>query len=136
MKKLTLVLLGTALGLTACVSTPKPTQLPQGTHSYNVDTACSNNLHLKVGETITVKVYDNPSTGYSWNVVGAEKFDVQSAYIKAVHDSKKPIMVGAGQDKTFIFTAKQSGMDSIALHHGRSWEGQPAAQWACKVTIE
>ena len=136
MKTITFTLLGVASLLTACASTPKPAQLPQGTYSYNVDAPCSETLRLKVGESITVKVYDNPSTGYSWNVAGASKFSVQSAYIKAVHNPKQPIMVGAGQDQTFIFTAKQSGMDSIALYHGRSWEGQPAAQWACKVTIE
>lgn len=135
MKKITLTLLAATL-LTACVSTPKPTQPPQGTYHYPVDTPCSDNLRLKVGESITVQVYDNPSTGYSWNVVGAEKFSVQSAYIAAVAKPKQPIMVGAGQDKTFIFTAKAQGDDQIALHHGHSWESQSAPQWSCQVTIE
>ena len=135
MKKLILAALVSTL-FTACVATPKPTQLPQGTYHHTVDSKCSDNLRLKVGESITVTVYENPSTGYSWNVVGAEKFNVQSAYIKAIYDPKKPILVGAGQDKTFIFTAKTQGEDRIALHYGPGWEAQFPAQWSCKVTVE
>lgn len=134
MKKLTLAILATA-SLTACVSTPKPNQLPQGQYPYNVDTPCDQNLRIKVGESITVKVYDNVTTGYTWSVVGAEKFEVKSAYIAAKPDPKTPI-VGAGQDKTFIFTAKAQGQDQIALHHGRGWEAKAPAQWSCKVTVE
>ena len=133
MYKIAFAVLATAL-MTGCVSTPKPAQLPQGTYSYNVDTPCSDNLRLKVGETITVKVYDNTSTGYSWGVVGADKFAVTSAYI-ALRPTD-PIIVGGGTDKTFIFTAKAQGEDNIALHHGPGWEGQSAAQWSCKVTVE
>lgn len=135
MKTFTLTLLSSAL-LTACVSAPKPAQLPQGTYHYHVDRACDDDLRLKVGETISVTVYDNPSTGYGWSVVGAEKFAVKSAYIAAIYDPKKPMLVGAGQDKTFIFTAQAQGTDKIALHHGRGWEGQAPAQWSCKVTVE
>jgi predicted secreted protein len=132
MQKIALAVLGTAL-LTACVSTPKPTELPQGKYSFHVDQACPENLQLKVGESISVKVYDNVTTGYTWDVVGAEKFSVSSAYIARL--PSEPIVVGGGQDKTFIFTAKTTGTDQIALHHGRGWEAQAPAQWSCKVSI-
>jgi predicted secreted protein len=133
MQKLALVLSTAALMLTGCVSTAKPTELPKGTYSFNVDQGCPENLQLKVGESITVQVYDNVTTGYTWSVVGAEKFDVKSAYISRLPTD--PIIVGGGADKTFIFTAKAQGVDTIALHHGRGWEGQTPAQWSCKVSI-
>ncbi|WP_298144882.1 protease inhibitor I42 family protein [uncultured Acinetobacter sp.] len=133
MKKIALALLGTTL-LTACVSTPKPTELPKGTYNYTVDTPCADHLNLKVGESISVQFYDNSgSTGYSWSVVGAKNFDVTSAYV-AMLPTDMPVP-GAGQDKTFTFTAKAAGTDQIAIHHGRGWEGQAPARWSCKVTV-
>ena len=133
MKKITLLCMASAL-LTACVSTPKPTELPKGTYSYTVDTPCAENLTLKVGESISVQFYDNSgSTGYSWSVVGAKNFDVTKAYV-AMLPTDMPVP-GAGQDKTFTFTAKATGTDQIAIHQGRGWEGQSPARWSCKVTI-
>lgn len=134
MKKIALTLLGSAL-LTACVTTPKPTELPKGTYHYTVNTPCADHLTLKVGESISVQFYDNSgSTGYSWSVVGAQKFDVKSAYV-AMLPTDVPI-VGGGQDKIFMFTAKAQGTDRIDIHHGRGWEGQNPARWSCKVTIQ
>lgn len=133
MKKIALTLLGSAL-LTACVTTPKPTELPKGTYHYTVNTPCADHLTLKVGESISVQVYDNPSTGYSWDVTGAQKFDAKSAYIDKL-PTKVPI-IGAGQDTVFIFTAKSQGTDQISLHHGPGWQPLSPAQWSCKVTVQ
>lgn len=131
MQKITLAVLATAALMTGCAGTPKAPELPKGTYSFNIEEQCP--ARLKVGETVTIKVHNNPSTGYAWNVAEMKHLKAERAYIQALESDA--MIVGAGQDNTFIFTAESAGEDRIRLYHGRTWEQAQPASWTCKVTV-
>lgn len=121
--------------ITGCTSVPK-TQAVQQKHVYTLDNKCPTELVVGVGETITVILADNPSTGYSWKLRGAlQHFDATSSY--AAHKTEGYLVVGAGGERNFHFKANSVGTDNINLVYTRSWTpDQIGAQWTCQVTVK
>jgi len=74
---------------------------------------------LAVGETLELTLSANPSTGYTWEVVGdpvcvAQRGD--SRYT-ALSDS-----LGGGGELTLTFDAVRSGAEELRLVYHRPWE--------------
>jgi inhibitor of cysteine peptidase len=97
-------------------------------------------VHLKVGETLEIRLKSNPSTGYMWYV----------------HPRSTPLLKLAGQSQSgateqsgnqrvgqpifqiFKFAAQRRGSGVLLLHYIRSWE-KPAPdekQFRLHVFIE
>ena len=139
MQKLSLALLTTTtLMVVGCAATPKLPTLPQGNYHFDLTDRsvprASCPTHLKVGQTITVKVYDNPSTGYSWKLGELQHIQAELSYIQKP-PSSGPVNVGAGRDTTWIFTAQSVGQAHIRLYHSPGWEQVKRAAWQCQLSI-
>ncbi len=96
---------------------------------------------VKVGDTITVVVPGNPTTGYEWTTDLAE----DSAALLALtgdpvyeQDPGSEGLVGAGGAYTFTFTAKATGEAELGLKYWRSFEPEvdPIETFVVSVTIE
>ncbi|MBM3708400.1 MAG: protease inhibitor I42 family protein [Actinobacteria bacterium] len=80
-------------------------------------------IELKVGETITVKLESNPTTGYSWSL--SEETDqgimfmISSEYKQSSDDKE---LVGGGGFETFKFKAAGQGSTEIILNYMSPWE--------------
>ena len=89
-------------------------------------------LELNVGDTITVRLSENPTTGYRWAVVDAKGLEqVQSTF-------EKGKAVGAGGFRMFQFRASQPGSHAICLKHWREWEGEISAltQFEARIIVK
>ncbi|HRY75809.1 MAG TPA: protease inhibitor I42 family protein [Methanoregulaceae archaeon] len=83
----------------------------------------SSNGHLifmKVGGMLTLKLAENPTTGYAWNLT-------TSNGLKVVSDTYVPsdttgTLVGSGGTHVWEIQADQAGMQSIDAVYKRSWE--------------
>lgn len=73
-----------------------------------------------VGDLISIRLAENPTTGYRWEIsgVGNQLVEFQgSDYVVAPGTS-----IGAGGTRTLYLRAKSSGTGQIQLRKRRSWE--------------
>ena len=84
-------------------------------------------LTIPVGTTYTLKVKENPTTGYTWNISDETKaafekfFTVEKTYVQ----SKDPDCVGCtgvGGQASFTITAVAPGTATFAMTENRPWE--------------
>ena len=77
-------------------------------------------IHMKAGDTLELRLYSNPSTGYMWYV---EK--ESTPLLKLTHQTQtEPTESGVGRPvfQVFLFEAKRTGEGVLLLHYVRSWE--------------
>lgn len=105
------------------------------------DTDNGKSFTVKVGDTITVVIPGNPTTGYEW---AADLSDASAALLTLSgdpvyeQDPGSEDLVGAGGQYTFTFTAKAEGQAELELKYWRSFEPEvdPIETFAADVTIE
>jgi inhibitor of cysteine peptidase len=98
------------------------------------DAANGTTLHLKMGDTLEVRLTSNPSTGYLWYLqpksTALVKLDGQS--------QTEPEQPGVGRPifQIFRFTARRAGRGDLRLHYVRSWEPPQDNEQQFTVHIE
>ena len=93
-------------------------------------------IDLTSGGTLVVKLNSNPSTGYSWAVVGdPAPLKLQKTFFHKNTASAK--VVGAPGVQVFRFTANSAGMATLNLNYRRSWEYTvpPAKTFGVRVNV-
>ena len=90
-------------------------------------------------ETITFKVSGNPTTGYEWNHLEDEAFDVERDYYQ---DEVKPWQRGyTGIGGTYYFTlsanegAEQGDKGVFSIAYSRSWEDRNVDSYTYPIHI-
>jgi inhibitor of cysteine peptidase len=78
-------------------------------------------VDVAVGETLTVELPSNPSTGYSWQVIDPGPCDEPEAaeYIEGQQDEA---LVGASGIERFEFTRSSADPGDITLEYRRPWD--------------
>ncbi|MEN6462457.1 MAG: DUF4163 domain-containing protein [Syntrophomonas sp.] len=89
---------------------------------------------LPVGQTFTLVLNSNPTTGYEWilsswdkNIIALDNSDFQSSNVN---------MVGSGGQQYFKFKALKPGSIELGLNYARPWESvQPQQQYRLKIVV-
>ena len=86
------------------------------------------------GDLITIRLPENPTTGYRWAV---DKADTAAVSLQN-EDFTPPAGggVGAGGEKTVTFEAKKAGSAEITLKRWRDWEGDASITDRFGVTVQ
>ena len=85
-------------------------------------------IHAGLGEQITLELPANPSTGYSWRLVG-----VMPSLLRPIAREYKPArqtdpIIGAGGTEIWTFRTKEIGQANMTVEYVRPWEkDSPAA---------
>lgn len=91
-------------------------------------------VHLRVGETLSVRLRGNVTTGYRWQVV-----DLDAELLEQVADeysSSAPIPGSSGWH-ALVFRALAPGRTTLRLVHSQPWNHSEAAEsFEAAVTIE
>ncbi len=93
---------------------------------------------LKKGESFTVSLRANASTGYTWEFLRAPDQKVcKVTASRYLPDSTDPYFVGAGGQQQWIFQAVGAGKTMIRLCYRRNWEKnvRPAKIFDLKVEV-
>lgn len=87
---------------------------------------------VKVGESFTISLESNPTTGYAWDA------EYDSSFIDESKSSFIPISeaMGAGGKELFEFQSKRAGVTVITLKHNRPWESEARKTLIFKVDIK
>lgn len=84
-------------------------------------------LEVNAGDTLTISLAGNPSTGYNWYVASADA-NILKQQGEPVF-SASSTLVGAGGTIMLTFQAALAGQTPLVLEYKRSWEtGVPPAQ--------
>ena len=85
---------------------------------------------LSVGDMLTVRLNENPTTGYRWSVDTAEG-------LEALPSRFEPgSAVGAAGMREFQFRATRQGSFQVRLKNWRAWEGEASVTGRFAVTVE
>ena len=128
---LALSLLGAALLASsppALAGPPAPVTITWGNRNKEVA--------VKAGQTFTVRLSSNPSTGYQWYVLaGPGPFQLVGR--KYAGRPAKPGVVGAGGEEVFTFKATGAGSGFLRLYYIRPFEEKiaPDALWQTKINV-
>lgn len=85
-----------------------------------------------VGESFTISMDSNPTTGYSWTVQYDESY---LALTNATYTASEPSLLGSGGQEHFTFEALKVGSAIISCSYQRPWEADPIERRIYEVTI-
>ena len=89
---------------------------------------------LKKGDTVYLKLKENPSTGYSWNLTMSKGLKLKSDEYISSNPSNK-LIVGAGGVHLWEIKATARGKQQIEGIYKRSWEQETGAEQKFKLNI-
>jgi predicted secreted protein len=97
-------------------------ELPTAGGGYSNITESHNGktLNLKNGETFYLKLYENPSTGYSWQLNLSKGLSILSD--NYTQDPEPPGYVGGGGTHLWVIKAVTQGSQQVNGIYKRSWE--------------
>ena len=127
-----LMLMLMVLSLAACGPAPKPPVAAE-------EADAGDSIRKKPGETFTVELESNPSTGYRWELDGKEDATVvrklSDAYRSRPH---APEMVGVGGTERWQFQAEKPGKTVLHFIYRRPFEKEaaPAREGTVNVLVE
>lgn len=81
---------------------------------------------VRVGERVTLRLPENPTTGYRWQA------DVDEARLRLVEDRFDGPQTprGAGGERVLTFEVLLTGSTTLRLANRRSWgDGEPTAEF-------
>jgi len=88
-----------------------------------------NKVTVAKGETFSIELASNPSTGYGWDV---QLKSGKASLVKEDYVSSAPagsMIVGGDGKEIFVFKANETGTVEIEAQYKRSWEKSvPAAK--------
>lgn len=119
--------LGLAL-LTACAQHPAAVTVEQ-------QGKCP--LQLNGGQSLTLSLPSNPSTGYRWQLLDSAAPTLQSLGPE-VYSAEETGLVGSGGRSTWRFQAAREGEARLRLHYLRPWETgvAPAESFECLIRVK
>jgi inhibitor of cysteine peptidase len=134
-----------AVAFTGCLgSAPVTTQptvpptMPSGTPlpvSHLVVTEEQNNATVSVNQSsiITVKLKENPTTGYQWNLTTSPGLHIDNdSYLPSDTTGK---LVGSGGTHLWDISATAKGTRNITAVYKRSWEPVAGNETAFSMTV-
>lgn len=117
--------------LAACSSQPKP--------SVSLDEKqlgrCPMQLHQ--GQSLTITLPSNPTTGFRWVVADAAPGVLRSLSPEVYMPPEEAGLVGAGGQSVWRYQAYQAGSGRLLMQYRRPWEVEvaPAKTIDCQIDV-
>ena len=98
-------------------------------------------LAVKAGDTVTLPIEENPTTGYAWELDNANPAVlslVSSKYSQPKQEEGEMPLCGAPGVKTFVLKAAKAGSTTLIFKYRRAWEKDvaPIKQVTVFITIQ
>jgi inhibitor of cysteine peptidase len=131
---LPLLAVGCSGGTTS--NTPKAQTVTVKLDEFSSNANITKNVEMAKGDTLTVKLESNASTGYSW---GDAEISNAAVLVQASRNFEEPTatgIVGAPGNDVIVFTATNTGSANIKIAYGRPWESEALYNLTINVTIK
>lgn len=93
-------------------------------------------IEVAMGDSVTVSLQENPSTGYSWREEHSAGLELLSDRFLEPSPSPSPGMVGVPGTREFVFKAATAGMQTVSAVYARPWEENIAGRETFSLTID
>ncbi|RCL23560.1 peptidase inhibitor I42 [Pseudomonas sp. AFG_SD02_1510_Pfu_092] len=115
--------------LSACAQQP--------TQPVALDAESECPTHLQVGQTLTLTLPSNPSTGYRWRVENPAANVLQSLGPEVYSAPEEEDMVGSAGVSTWRYQASSSGAGQLVLVYQQPWAADvaPVQTFDCKIIV-
>lgn len=90
---------------------------------------------IGVGESLTVTLCSNPSTGFAWEAASIDDGTVlQQVEQKYIEPSANT--VGTAGQEAWTFKALKKGQTTVSMKYSRPWEGGEKGVWNFTLQVE
>jgi inhibitor of cysteine peptidase len=93
------------------------------------DQDCGRTVETAIGNIVTVRLKESPTTGYQWSVDGALGLELARDHFDAGG------AIGASGVRIFDFRATRVGSYQLRLRKWREWEGEASTLERCDINI-
>jgi inhibitor of cysteine peptidase len=90
-------------------------------------------VSVKVGDTVSVRLPENPTTGYSWAIAS---IDAKRLEADAPTYQGGGVGLGTGGTRTWRLVARAPGRTRLGLKRWRHWEGDASVVERFAVTLD
>jgi predicted secreted protein len=132
-----LVLIVPALALSCAPSVAGGTKIDVSYDQFAKQNNIVQDIGVPVGQTITVQLSSNRTTGYSWNENAAISDPAvlsQSGY-NWVPPADTGGKVGVAGNEVWTFKALKAGKSTVYEEYGQPWSGGQKAGWTFKLNV-
>jgi inhibitor of cysteine peptidase len=135
-KLMALIIAVLALSLPACGPTAKDVavQVPESDFAANQNQTRDAGS-IKTGDTITVTVASNPTTGFEWELAGISDPAVIAQDGESEYVPPETSALGAGGQEVWHFETLKKGSSLISLSYSRPWEGDEKAERTLEISV-
>ena len=126
------------LPLSACAPGVAQAQTLPNSQSGDVQldpSADGSQIELQPGQSLSVRLPSNPTTGYRWEVAQLDAAVLAQQGEADYQQASDGQLTGAGGQETFLFQAGQSGQTTLKLVYHRPWETVADPASAFEVTV-
>lgn len=97
-------------------------------------------LAVAVGDTFTVTLCSNPTTGFQWAEtaqIGDDSIleQVSHEYVAPETGDEEAPLVGAPGNEVWALKALEKGTTTVAMEYSRPWEGGEKGVWTFVLTV-
>ena len=123
------------LSLFAC--SPKQVSVEISCDEFYEQNHISYGVDVAVGDSFTVTLCSNPSTGFEWESAQiSDQTVLQQIDHKFVGpESEPPPPPGTPGEEIWTFQALKQGTSTISLEYSRPWEGGEKGEWTFNLTV-
>jgi len=126
------VVLAISFSLLSCI-THRELNVEISCDQFNENHHAKSEFQATVGDTITVKLCSNPTTGFQWKYETIGKIVLQETDHEFVPPEGK--VEGAAGKETWTFEAVEKGTTELRMEYSRPWEGGEKAEWTYTLTV-
>jgi len=96
----------------------------------------SQTIQVNAGETFSIALDSNPTTGYTWHRGKQTEYGILS-FMGSAYVAPRTDLVGAGGRERMTFKAMAPGTEKLTFHYLRPWEKntEPARTTVFTVTV-
>ncbi len=123
--------------------TPTPVITPTG-DEVSIEASCddfydqaaiSKEMEVAVGDSFTVTLCSNPTTGFQWSEAQVSDQTVLKQTDHSFVPSGETGIVGAAGQDVWTFKALKKGESTVSMEYSRPWEGVEKAEWTFILTV-
>ena len=135
--KLTLILIIAATSMLLLACSP-------GSNQASVQVSCDDFTNLKqiskevevaVGDSFTVTLCSNPTTGFGWESAKIGDQTVLQLLDQKFVPPEETDVLGAPGKEVLTLKALKKGTSSVSMEYSRPWEGGEKAEWTFELTV-
>jgi inhibitor of cysteine peptidase len=123
--------------LGACSPQAKSAAVSVSYDDFQKQNSIVRDISAGVGETITVTLFSNATTGYKWeaNAKISDPQVLQQVDQKYVAPGNTDGKVGVGGSEVWSFKALKAGTSTISTEYGQPWEKGTKGTWSFKLNV-